>query len=392
MSFNSDSSDPLVAKAIEIRRAFHQDAVQRDKLGGRPTEQIRLLKQSGLPSAQIPIQYGGQGASWLSILRVVREFARTDGSLAHLFGYHHLPLNLVLFRGSNAQKDHLLRASAAGNLVWGNSGNAISKTSSGRRIDNGWLVNGKRPFSSGSHIADYIQISFETADGDRLTAAVPADRDGIVVEDDWDGIGQRQTGSGTVSFHDLEIEDDELISSPAIPLTPYTSLTSLLQQSVLLNVFVGSAQGALEEGRAYTTTLSRPWIYSGVEKHTDDPWIKRQYGDLYIRTLAAAELADKAARSLDEAFNQGSGLTHEDRGAAAIDIATANIYAGEIGLAVSSEIFEVMGARSATTANGFDRFWRNVRTHTLHNPAEYKKRTIGTWLLTGELPTPAMYR
>ena len=395
MSFNSDSSDssdPLVAKAIELRRAFHQDAVQRDKLGGRPTEQIRLLKQSGLPSAQIPIQYGGQGASWLSILRVVREFARTDGSLAHLFGYHHLPLNLVLFRGSNAQKDHLLRASAAGNLVWGNSGNAMSKTSSGRRIDNGWLVNGKRPFSSGSHIADYIQISFENVDGDRLTAAVPADRDGIIIEDDWDGIGQRQTGSGTVSFHDLAIEDDELISSPAIPLTPYTSLTSLLQQSVLLNVFVGSAQGALEEGRAYTTTSSRPWIYSGVEKHTDDPWIKRQYGDLYIRTLAAAELADKAARSLDAAFHQGPGLTHEDRGAAAIDIATANIYAGEIGLAVSSEIFEVMGARAATTANGFDRFWRNVRTHTLHNPAEYKKRTIGTWLLTGELPTPAMYR
>ena len=392
MSFNSDSSDPFVAKAIELRQAFHQDAVQRDKLGGRPTEQIRLLKLSGLPSAQIPVQYGGKGASWLSILRVVREFARTDGSLAHLFGYHHLPLNLVLFRGSNAQKDHLLRASAAGNLIWGNSGNAMSKTSSGRRIDKGWLVNGKRPFSSGSHIADYIQISFETAEGDRLTAAVPADRDGIVVEDDWDGIGQRQTGSGTVSFHDLEIKDDDLISSPFIPLTPYTSLTSLLQQSVLLNVFVGSAQGALDEGRAYTTTSSRPWIYSGVEKHTDDPWIKRQYGDLYIRTLAAAELADKAARSLDEAFHQGPGLTHEDRGAAAIDIATANIYAGEIGLAVSSEIFEVMGARSATTANGFDRFWRNVRTHTLHNPAEYKKRTIGTWLLTGELPTPAMYR
>ena len=51
-----------------------------------------------------------------------------------------------------------------------------------------------------------------------------------------------------------------------------------------------------------------------------------------------------------------------------------------------------MGARSATNANGYDRFWRNVRTHTLHNPAEYKKRTVGTWLLTGEFPIPAMYR
>ncbi|MDL2406865.1 acyl-CoA dehydrogenase family protein [Rhizobium calliandrae] len=392
MSFEPDSTDPLVAKAIELRAIFHRDAVDRDKQGGRPVEQIRLLKESGLPSAQIPLQYGGQGASWLSIMRIVREFARTDGSLAHLFGYHHLPLNLVLFRASNAQKDHWLRASAAGNLIWGNSGNAMSKTSSGRRTDNGWVVNGKRPFSSGSHIADYIQISWENAEGERLTAAVPAGRNGIVIEDDWDGIGQRQTGSGTVSFHDVEILDDEVISSPNVPLTPYTSLTSLLQQSVLLNVFVGSAQGALEEGRAYTTTSSRPWIYSGVEKHTDDPWIKRQYGDLYIKTLAATELADKAARSLDEAFNQGPSLTHADRGAAAIDIATANVYAGEIGLSVSSEIFEVMGARSATNTNGFDRFWRNVRTHTLHNPAEYKKRTVGTWLLTGEFPVPAMYR
>lgn len=392
MSFEPDETDPLVAKAFQLRKIFHRDAIQRDKQGGRPIEQIRLLKESGLPSAQIPQHYGGQGATWLSILRAVRELARTDGSLAHLFGYHHLPLNLILFRGSDAQKDRWLRASAAGNLVWSNSGNAMSKSSSGKRIDGGWLVNGKRPFSSGSHIADYIQVSWESVDGERLTAAVPADRGGIVIEDDWDGIGQRQTGSGTVSFHDVEVLDDEVISSPSIPLTPYTSLTSLLQQSVLLNVFVGSAQGALEEGRAYTTESSRPWIYSGVEKHTDDPWIKRQYGDLYIRTLAATELADKAARSLDAAFGQGTNLTHEDRGAAAIDIATANVYAGEVGLGVSSEIFEVMGARSATTANGFDRFWRNVRTHSLHNPAEYKKRTVGTWLLDGEFPTPAMYR
>ncbi|MCJ2061028.1 hypothetical protein MKL09_31480, partial [Methylobacterium sp. J-048] len=46
-------------------------------------------------------------------------------------------------------------------------------------------------------------------------------------------------------------------------------------------------------------------------------------------------------------------------------IAAANVYAGTIALEVTSQIFEVMGARSATNANGFDRFWRNVRIHTL---------------------------
>ncbi|ESX82335.1 acyl-CoA dehydrogenase family protein [Mesorhizobium sp. M0142] len=391
MTFSPDLSDPFVATAVELREIFDRDAVARDKAGGRPVEQIRLLKESGLPSAQIPKRYGGKGASWLSVLRVVREFARTDGSLAHLYGYHHLPLNGVLFRGTQAQKDQLLTRSARENWVWGNSGNAMSKTSTAKRNGKGWILSGFRPFSSGSHIADYIQVAWEDGQ-DRLAAAIPADREGIVIEDDWDGVGQRQTGSGKVTFKDVHVCDDELIGSPAAPLTPFQTLTSLFQQAVLLNLFVGSAQGALSEGRDYTVSQSRPWIYSGYEKHTDDPFVQRKYGDLYIRTLAAAELADVAAKSLDAAYSQGEALTLEQRGQTAIDLATANVYAGQIGLDASSEVFEVMGARSATKANGFDRFWRNVRTHTLHNPAEYKKRTIGTWLLTGEFPVGGLYR
>ncbi|MER9046173.1 acyl-CoA dehydrogenase family protein [Mesorhizobium sp. M0923] len=391
MTFSPDLSDPFVATAVELREIFDRDAVARDKAGGRPVEQIRLLKESGLPSAQIPKRYGGKGASWLSVLRVVREFARTDGSLAHLYGYHHLPLNGVLFRGTQAQKDQLLTRSARENWVWGNSGNAMSKTSTAKRNGKGWILSGFRPFSSGSHIADYIQVAWEDGQ-DRLAAAIPAEREGIVIEDDWDGVGQRQTGSGKVTFKDVHVCDDELIGSPAAPLTPFQTLTSLFQQAVLLNLFVGSAQGALSEGRDYTVSQSRPWIYSGYEKHTDDPFVQRKYGDLYIRTLAAAELADVAAKSVDAAYSQGEALTLEQRGQTAIDLATANVYAGQIGLDASSEVFEVMGARSATKANGFDRFWRNVRTHTLHNPAEYKKRTIGTWLLTGEFPVGGLYR
>ncbi|ESZ45690.1 acyl-CoA dehydrogenase family protein [Mesorhizobium sp. RSR565B] len=391
MTFSPDLSDPFVATAVELRTIFDRDAVARDKAGGRPVEQIRLLKESGLPSAQIPKNYGGKGAPWLSVLRVVREFARTDGSLAHLYGYHHLPLNGVLFRGTDAKKDQLLTRSARENWVWGNSGNAMSKTSTARRNGSGWILNGFRPFSSGSHIADYIQVAWEDGQ-DRLAAAIPADREGIVIEDDWDGVGQRQTGSGKVTFKDVHIGDDELIGSPAVPLTPFQTLISLFQQAVLLNLFVGSAQGALSDGRDYTVSQSRPWVYSGYENHTDDPFVQRKYGDLYIRTLAAAELADVAARSLDAAYGKGEALTLEQRGQTAIDLATANVYAGQIGLDASSEVFEVMGARSATKANGYDRFWRNVRTHTLHNPAEYKKRTIGTWLLTGEFPVGGLYR
>jgi alkylation response protein AidB-like acyl-CoA dehydrogenase len=393
MSFEPDLSDPYVAKAVELRKAFDADAVERDKAGGRPLDQIRLLKESGLLAAQISPEYGGAGASWHSLLRVVREFARTDGSLAHLFGYHHLPLNQLYFRGGPALKERLLSASAREQWFWGNSGNVMSKTLVGRPDGEYWVLNGRKPFSSGSHVADYLTIAFETeADGERQYASIPASRAGIRIEDDWDGIGQTQTGSGTVGFVDVRVHRDELHLGASVPLTPFTSLISLLQQAVLLNVFVGSAQGALDDGRTYSVSKSRPWIYSGVENHIDDPWIKRQYGDLVIRTRAAELLADKAARSFDEAWARGPELTARERGLLAIDLASANVYAGEIGLKVSSEIFEVMGARSATKANGFDRFWRNVRTHTLHNPAEYKQRTVGDWFLTGTFPEPAPYR
>jgi alkylation response protein AidB-like acyl-CoA dehydrogenase len=391
MSFDPDLSDPLVAKAVELRDVFAKDAVARDKRGGRPIEQVRLLKESGLLSIQIAKEHGGAGASWLSVLRAVREFARVDGSLGHIYGYHFLPINILNFRGTAEQKGRLLGRSAQEQWFWGNSGNPMSKSLFGRLAGDEWVIDGYRPFSSGTHVADYMTVAWEdVASGERTFAAIPASYPGVEIKDDWDGIGQRQTGSGTVTFDKVRIARDEVLSAPVG--TPFTTLIPLIQQSVLLNVFVGSAQGALTEGRAYTVGTSRPWVDSGVARHTDDPWVKRHYGELFIKTKAATELADMAARSFDAAWARGSALTAEERGRAAIDIAAANVVAGEVGLDVSSRIFEVTGARSAVNAYGFDRFWRNVRTHTLHNPAEYKARTVGAWFLTGEFPEPDLYR
>ncbi|WP_233238763.1 acyl-CoA dehydrogenase family protein [Bordetella sp. LUAb4] len=390
--FPPAGDDALLARAVALRPLLQADAVQRDKAGGRPVAQIALLKQQQLNAAAIAPRYGGDGASWVSILRVVRELARSDGSLAHLYGYQHLPLHTVLAKGTEEQQERWFSQAARDQWLWSNSGNSMSKTSKAKRVAGGWIVEGFRPFSSGSHVADVIHIAWEDAAGARLSGLIPADRAGIVIEDDWDGIGQTQTGSGTVSFHGVRVRDDEVLSDGTSPLSPFESVVSLLQQSVLANVFIGSAQGALDEAREYTVTQSRPWIHAGVARHIDDPWIQRSYGDLYIRTLAAAELAEDAAAHLDRAYALGRALDAETRGRVSIDLAAANVYAGETALDVTEKIFELMGARSATRARGYDRFWRNVRTHTLHNPAEYKKRTIGAWLLRHPYAPLGAYR
>jgi alkylation response protein AidB-like acyl-CoA dehydrogenase len=50
-----------------------------------------------------------------------------------------------------------------------------------------------------------------------------------------------------------------------------------------------------------------------------------------------------------------------------------------------------MGARATVGRARLDRFWRNLRVHTLHDPVDYKLRDIGAWALGGVLPTPSFY-
>jgi alkylation response protein AidB-like acyl-CoA dehydrogenase len=69
----------------------------------------------------------------------------------------------------------------------------------------------------------------------------------------------------------------------------------------------------------------------------------------------------------------------------------AKIAAGRCALEVTSRIFEVMGARATASRYRFDRFWRNVRTLTLHDPLDLKVREVGDWVLNGRHPTPGFY-
>ncbi|MBB6219432.1 acyl-CoA dehydrogenase family protein [Rhizobium leguminosarum] len=389
--FEPDGSNPYLAKAAELREIFARDAAERDRLGGRPREQVRLLKESGLVNLLIPKEFGGEGQPYSTALRIVREFAKVDGSLGHLYGYHFGPLQNAATADADPRSQDILRRSAAGRWFWGNTTNSFSKSLFGKRDAEGVVLNGVRPFASGSHVADYLLVAWEDEEtNERSFAHIPANREGIVIADDWDGIGQRQTGSGQVFYNNVRIDADEIL--PERPKRPAALLGPQQQQSVLLNVFIGSAQGALIAARDYTVTRSRPWIYSGVERHSDDPWIKRQYGELWTKVQAATALADRAAEAIDAAFAKGDALTAEDRGKTAIAVAAANVLAGKVALEVTSEIFEVMGARSAVRPHGFDRFWRNVRIHTLHNPAEYKTRNVGTWFLTGDYPEPGVFQ
>ncbi|WP_328702683.1 acyl-CoA dehydrogenase family protein [Alicyclobacillus suci] len=378
--------------AIALAERFQTDAVERDKQGGTPKQQRDWIRESGLLKLLIPTEYGGDGMPWSAVLRVIREFARTDAALGHLYGYHFLSLSAVHLAGTPDQKRHYYEETAKHHYFWGNSVNPLDDRTIGERTDDGVIVNGQKSFSSGSPDSDILLLSWNDKEtGELYKGMVPINRPGVQVHDDWDCIGQRQTGSGTVSYHDVRLYDSEILVRPYEVDNVFATLTPILSQSILASVFVGSARGALEAAKEYTSTYSRAWYRSGVSHATEEPSTLRRYGEMWAAYQSALSFVEKAAAHLDETWEKGSALTAQARGECAVLVAAANVHAGNVALDITSRIFEVMGARSTSARFGFDRFWRNVRTHTLHNPAEFKMRNVGNWFLTGQIPEPGFY-
>lgn len=155
--------------------------------------------------------------------------------------------------------------------------------------------------------------------------------------------------------------------------------------------YLGIAEGALNAAKAYTLTESRRWPNSGVETASQEPYILQQYGMLWADLQAEIALADQAADKVQWSWEKQTDLTFEDRDRIAIAVAAAKINAIKAGLTVTNQIFEVMGARATSSRYGFDRYWRDLRTFSLHDPAAYKSREIGNWFLNQEFPVPSQY-
>ncbi|GAA5231607.1 hypothetical protein GCM10025795_01190 [Verticiella sediminum] len=236
-----------------------------------------------------------------------------------------------------------------------------------------------------------IASALDETSGRLLIAAIPTERRGISLNDDWNSIGQRQTDSGSALFEKVRVEHNELLLDPGPLATPLASLRPLLAQLTFVQLFIGQAAGALEAARHYTLHEAYPWVRSPAERAADDPHVLARYGEFWADLEAAIALADRAAAQFDAAWRQGDSLDWDTRGKLALAIAAAKVSSARAGLAITGGMFEVTGARATHGALALDRYWRNVRTQTLHDPLHYKLQELGEWALKGELPSPSFY-
>jgi alkylation response protein AidB-like acyl-CoA dehydrogenase len=385
------STAEYLAQADHLAAEFAQTAIERDQAGGTPKAERDRIRESGLLKLIIPQALGGLGESWGTALKITRKLAEVDSSIAHLFSYHHLGVVTPHIFGSTEQKERYYSLTANNNWFWCNGFNPLDRrvilTAEGKQF----RLNGIKSFCSGSVDSDLIPVS-AVQDGidDFRIVVVPTQRRGVVVQQDWDNMGQRQTDSGSITFNNVLIDADDILV-PDIDRGVFKTFRSCLTQITFTNIYLGIAVGALQAAKTYTQTQTRAWLTSKVDRVTADPYILQHYGEMWMNLEAAILLTDRATELVQTTWEKQESLTADERGNCAVEIATAKAFVTKVGLEITSKIFEVMGARSTSSRYGFDRYWRNLRTFTLHDPVAYKIQAIGNWALNDTLPTPDFY-
>lgn len=392
--FSAEAGDEVVpwhATVQRVTQALAETAVERDQRGGTPKAERDLLRKSGLLMLGVPTEFGGLGASWQQTLAVVRGFARVDSSVAHLFAFHHLLLATTQLFAQRTQWQPWIEQTGALRWFWGNALNPLDKSTRAEAVGSGYVFSGRKSFCSGASDSDMLLASALDANDRLLIGVVPTRRAGITVLDDWDNMGQRQTDSGSVVFDSVRVGGGELLLDPGPLSTPFACLRPLLAQLILANIYLGLGEGALAEAKSFTLQQGRPWLFSTASAANEDPYVLTHYGDFWLALQGARMLLDQAAAVFDQAWLRGPSLDEQERGQVAVAVAAAKVASTRASLEVAHRMFEVTGARATTAALRLDRYWRNLRVHTLHDPVDYKLRELGDWALNARLPQPSFY-
>jgi len=204
---------------------------------------------------------------------------------------------------------------------------------------------------------------------------------GVGVLDDWNGMGQRTTASGTVTLEDVEVSAERITPYHLTFEGPqtYGAFAQLLHAAL----DAGIARAAVTDAAAFVRTKSRPYPDAGVERAVDDPLVVQAFGEMELQVRAAEALVAEAGRSVDRA---DADLTEESAALASLAVAAARASSTQASVDVSSRLFEVAGTRSALDSLNLNRHWRNARTHTLHDPAAWKVQHLGRFAVDGTLP------
>ena len=394
MSQLSTGTD-YAALAAHFRPLFDriaEGAVERERNRTLPHEAITWLKEAGFGTVRIPKEQGGWGASLPQLFQLLTELAEADSNLPQALRAHFAFVEDRLNQPASAERDRWFRRFSDGELV-GSGWTEIGTVKLGDVITrvtpaaNGWTLSGEKFYSTGTLFADWIDVYARRNDnqGD-VIALVSTHQPGVTRDDDWDGFGQRLTGSGTTRFDNTHVEQEHVFDFA----TRFRYQTAFYQH-VLLATLAGIGRAVARDGAKAVAARNRIYSHSNGDSSRQDVQVLQVIGEITSLAFAVEATVIRAAHSLQSAYE--AHLSSDEAQLLAVnalaeaEAGQAQVIASELVPRAATELFNALGASDTRISKALDRHWRNARTVSSHNPVIYKARDIGNWKVNGTPPT-----
>ncbi|WP_353227019.1 acyl-CoA dehydrogenase family protein [Pseudomonas qingdaonensis] len=389
----SNSYTALQARFKTLFAQIGEGAVAREQQRELAFEAVALLRDAGFTALRVPQAHGGAGISLPVLFGLLIDLAEADSNLPQIVRAHFGFVEGRLSAREPASQDYWFAKVVAGQL-WGaamaersdSSTNSVSLEAA----EEGWRLNGEKYYCTGTIYADWV-AAVAMHDKDFVSVVVAVDAPGVTREDDWDGFGQRLSGSGTTRFEQVAVPEQHVLRRFKPGELRAESYISAFYQLFHLATLAGIARAALRDATAFVQGRTRAFGVPGQSSPKDDPLVQRVIGRLSSLAYASETLVLAAAEVLERVHQAELNDSAQEADYVEADIRTfqAQQIVLEQVLEVTTLLFEVGGASATSQARRLDRHWRNARTLASHNPAIYRERALGNYYLNGVSPGAA---
>ncbi|MFJ3385469.1 MULTISPECIES: acyl-CoA dehydrogenase family protein [unclassified Curtobacterium] len=377
----------LLAQFAPVFDRIAAGAVDREQTRTLPHEQVRWLAEAGFTAVTVPVASGGSGASASDLFALLVRLAEADSNIPQLLRAHFSFVEELLLDPGVVRREDWFTRVAAGE-VFGNASHERSSAGVGSLATHlvpdgdGWRLHGEKHYSTGTIFADWTTVTAQTPDGHTVGVTVRVDDPGVQVRDDWNGFGQRLTGSGTTRFDGVRVELWQLRPERG---ERRTVLPAFLQ-TVLLASLAGVAAAASRDAAAFVRSRTRHYQHGVGATAASDPLVQSVVGRIAADAIAAEALVLSAAAAIDQAHDAiVSDALDAGEHIDAAELRTIALQSSvvEVALRATTTLFEVGGASATDRDRSLDRHWRNARTLSSHNPVVFQQRVIGDHLVNG---------
>ena len=379
LTAHTDAGAQLVAIAEELSDRLAARAAKHDRDATYPFEAIDALKATGYFAAPVPVELGGLGVSSAHDLVVASSrLARGDASVAigvnmHLVAVLNMERRRQVAIAAGAQRRARAFASSLQQIARDGTVLAAAISEPGQdltrprtlatRTGSGWRVDGRKMFCTMSPAATHLYVAVTCVDDEGREryayAMVPTDAPGVVVNDDWDALGMRASGSNSVTLEGVELPDSAVRGGfRAGDPVPY------MERNLVAGLFHASASLGIAES---ADEIARRGVAGRIN---GDARPRMQVADNAVDLAAARGVLSRAAALIDDhrAANPASDGSADELTALFAEAQAAKAFVNEAAARIVERALALSGGAGYVNGSPLARAYRDVKAGSFMHP------------------------